>query len=261
MNPAMSDSLKDKKIVFAPHGMDAVTVRHGIEYGPGRSIDLYLPAAETSRPPAVLFVAGYPDPGFERIFGCPFKDMGSTVSWARLTSVFRLAAIAYSNQDPVRDVHEVLGYVRRNADGLGIDANRIGLWASSGNGPLAVSLLLKEHGYDFIKCAALSYAYTLGAEQAAAQWKFANPAAGKSVADLRADVPLFLARAGQDQFADLRAGLDRFISEALAANLPLTVVNHPEGVHAFDLLEDSAASRHVIQQILAFLSSRLMGAF
>ena len=223
-------------------------------------IDLYRPAncAIDTKLPAVLFIAGYPDPGFERIFGCRFKDLGSTESWARLLAASGLASIAYSNEDPEPDVHKMLAYIQRNADALGIDEKRIGIWASSGNGPLAVSLLLKEHeGYGFLKCAVLCYAYTLDAGKAAAQWKFANPAGGKSVADLRTDVPMFIARAGRDQFADLNEGLDRFASHALAANLPVMIVNHPEGGHAFDIYEDNDASRAIIRQIIAFLMHQL----
>jgi acetyl esterase/lipase len=93
---------------------------------------------------------------------------------------------------------------------------------------------------------------------AAAQWKFANPNAGKSVADLPRATPLFLARAGQDQFPGLNAAMDRFVAAALQANLPLTLVNYPEAPHAFDLLLDTDTSREVVRQILAFMRFHLM---
>jgi len=88
---------------------------------------------------------------------------------------------------------------------------------------------------------------------AARTWKFVNATAGKSVADLRADVPLLVVRAGGDQFAGLNHALDRFVAGALARDLPLTVVNHAGAPHAFDLFDPSEASRLVIQQILWFL--------
>jgi hypothetical protein len=72
------------------------------------------------------------------------------------------------------------------------------------------------------------------------------------------DVALFVARAGQDQLPHLNELLDRFVVEALACNLNITVVNHPEGPHAFDLLHDSEMSRGIIRQILAFFRFHLL---
>ncbi len=87
-------------------------------------------------------------------------------------------------------------------------------------------------------------------------WKFANPSAGKSVSDWPADVPLFIARAGRDQ-PGMNEAIDRFIAHALAANLPLTIANHPSGPHAFDLMDDSETSRQIVRRILEFLRSHL----
>jgi hypothetical protein len=71
-------------------------------------------------------------------------------------------------------------------------------------------------------------------------------------------VPLFIARAGQEQFPRLNDTIDAFVATALGSNLPLTLVNHPTGPHAFDLFDDSDASRAVIRQVLLFLQSTLL---
>ncbi len=89
-------------------------------------------------------------------------------------------------------------------------------------------------------------------------FKFANPAAGKSVDDLRTDTPLFLARAGQEQFPGLNDALGRFLAAAVARNLPVTFTNHPAGPHAFDLFHDSDASRAIVSQVLMFLRVHLL---
>jgi hypothetical protein len=44
----------------------------------------------------------------------------------------------------------------------------------------------------------------------------------------------------------------------LQRNLPLTLVNHPTGPHAFDVLEDSHPSRTVICQVLEFFRATLV---
>jgi acetyl esterase/lipase len=69
---------------------------------------------------------------------------------------------------------------------------------------------------------------------------------------------MFIARAGRDEMPHLNDSIDRFVEKALEANLPITLVNHPEGPHAFDLFDDSEASRNVIEQLLGFLRLHLV---
>jgi hypothetical protein len=96
-----------------------------------------------------------------------------------------------------------------------------------------------------------------GVAEAAAAFRFTNPNAGKSLDDLREDLPLFVVRAGQEQFPHLNDSIDRFFAKALTLNRPITLVNHAEGPHSFDLLDDSEASRRIIRQVLDFLTSQL----
>lgn len=260
--------ISKKTVVYTMPGAAAVTVRRDETYRMADeaplSMDLYYPpdAASGSRWPAVVIVAGYPDAGFQRMVGCRFKEMGSTVSWGRLLAASGIVAIAYTNREPATDILAVLQYVRQHAAALGIDENRIGLWASSGNVPVALSMLMRD-APERLKCAVLCYGLMLdldgadGVAEASKTWKFTNPCAGKSVEDLAPDVPLFIARAGQDQMPRLNETLDRVVAKALTANLPLTVVNHPEGPHAFDLLHDSETTREVIRRILSFMQFHL----
>ena len=117
-------------------------------------------------------------------------------------------------------------------------------------------------GRQSIACAALLYPYTIDSNgstavaDAARRWGFVNPPGGRTVDDLPSAVPLFLARAGQDQ-APLNQALDGFVVNALARNLPITCVNHPAGAHAFDTVDDSAECRRIIRQVLLFLTTQL----
>lgn len=260
-----------KKVLYELPGMERVTVRRDVEYGAGETgpltLDVYAPPDLTQgeRRPAVVFVLGYVDRGAEGMLGCKFKEMESFLSWARLVAASGMVAILYTNgSDPAADARAVLRHVRDNAAALGVDERRLGLWACSGHVPTALSVLIEEpHGS--LGCAALCYGYTLdldgstGVAEAAQTYRFANPAAGESVADLPATTALFLARAGQDQTPHLNEALDRFLAHAVARNLAVTFVNHATGPHAFDLLEDSEATREVIRQVLGFLRIQLLG--
>ena len=264
------DQLSKKRVVHTVPGMEAVPVRRDEPYrvtdaGP-LTMDLYYPpdSKAGARTPAVIFVTGFSDPGAEQMLGSRFKDMGSFVSWAQLVAISGLVGITYANREP-GDVHEVLLYLQQNAASLGIDENRIGVWACSGHGPNALSVLM-DHGRDGLGCAVLAYPYTLDLDgsisiaEAAKQFRFVTPAAGKSVNGLPPDLPLFVARAGLDQMPGLNDALDRFLGAALAANLPVTLMNHATGPHAFDVFDDTKPSRDIVKRILAFLQLHLSAA-
>ena len=268
---ASLDHISKRVVVYRIPGMDGVKVRRDVEYratdAGALTMDIYYPpdSASGARTPAVVVVAGYPDPGYELKVGCKFKEMGSSISWAQLMAASGMAAITYTNREPAADIHALLQYVRQNAATLGIEENRIGVWACSGNVPLALSVLMRE-GSEYLKCAVLCYGFMLdldgstGVAEAAKTWGFVNPCAGKSVADLPQDLPLFIVRAGQDQMPHLNETLDRFLSTALTCNLPITFANHAAAPHAFELFHDSETSREMIRQILAFMRFHLLAA-
>ena len=182
--------------------------------------------------------------------------------WVGVTAI--MAAITYTTTDPATDVQALFAHIRRNAASLGIDGDRIGVWACSGNVPLALSVLMQE-SQEYLKCAALCYGYMLDLDgsgsvaDASKKFGFANPCAGKSVDDLPPEMPLFVVRAGRDETPHLNETIDRFLVHALACNLPITFANHAAAPHAFDLFHDSDLSREIIRQILAFMRFHLLG--
>jgi len=171
---------------------------------------------------------------------------------------FGMVAVTYAPQEPDRDAVGVIRQVRAEAGLLGIDASRLGIWACSGHVPVALSLLMS--GEAGLRCAALLYGYMLDAAEAAAQFRFVNASAGRSVDDLPRDLPLLIVRAGRDEMPGLNAGIDAFVAQALRANLPLTLINHHTAPHAFDIGEDTDASRLTVMRTLAFLQLNLRPA-
>lgn len=251
--------LAKKTIVYRLPGMDQVAVRRDVVYrssdeGP-LVMDVYLPAAAGGvRPPVVVIAMGYPDPqGL-------FRRFGWHVSWAQLLAASGIAAVIYGTRQPAADIHAVLDYLRDHAGELGVDSRRTGVLTCSGHGAVGLSALMRETKP---ACAALLYAFTMDlgdsmrVAEASAQFFFVNACAGKSIADLPGDVPVMFVRAGRDQFAGLNEALDRLVSAGLARNLPLSMVNHHTGVHAFDLEEDSEVSRGIIRQVVTFLRLHL----
>jgi hypothetical protein len=260
------EPITKKRIVYTLPEVAAVMVRRDREYrasdtGP-LTMDLYYPGhcGDGALLPAVVIVAGYAD-GAGRPGAGSFKNMGWTVSWAEAIAASGMVAVTYTNRHAAEDAAALLAHVRGNAAAIGIDESRIGLLAGSGNAPVALSLLMRNSAHH-PRCGVLCYPLLLDADgatcvaDAAATYGFANACAGRSVADLQADVPLLIVRAAEDQFPHLNDTLDRFVLDAATHQLPITLVDH-QGPHAFDLLQDTDASRATITRMLAFLRVNL----
>jgi dienelactone hydrolase len=225
------------------------------------TMDIYTPPAlpDGARLPAVVFVFGYSDARAIKMVGSGLKDMGQYVCWGQLAASSGLIAVTYETAQPVSDIHAVVAHIQENAAALGIDARRIGLWACSGNVPVALAALMREPG----RCAVLYYGYMLDwgksriVAKAAQRVGFANPCAVDAFDALPRQVPLFVVKAGRDHNR-LNETIDRFVSEARSRGVPVTLVNYAEGQHAFDIVDDSERSREIVKQTLAFMRSCLV---
>jgi acetyl esterase/lipase len=264
MSDDQRSELARKPIVLRVPGMDTVAVRKDQPYGESGgspiSYDLYSPPglAPGELRPLVLFVFGFPDP----LFADGLKNMECYATWARLFAASGIHAVTYTYRDPVADLVALRRHLQDHAGPLGLDTGRVAVWACSGNVPVALSLLITAPT-DAFRCAVLCYGLMLDVDGAsgiaagAAQFGFAYPLVGCTLADLPPSLPLFVARAGRDATPQLNAALDRFVTSAIAHNLPLTLVNHATAPHAFDMLDDSEATREVIRSIVAFTRSHL----
>ena len=234
--------LREHPVVFDVPGDDRVRVDR-TEVA-GMQADIYTPRAAGSNA-AVVMVNGYAEEGYKRMLGCSFLDMRHTVSWGRLFAGSGFTAVAYANREPIADALAVVREMRGRF-------RRVAVWASSGSTPVGLAASREAD------CGVFLYGYTLGVAEAAAQFHFADPALGFD--EIRWDLPLFLARAGGDQCPGLNNAMDRFIAEGLKRGLPLTLVNHSSGPHAFDLMDESDMTRHVVAQTIEFLRFRIGGA-
>jgi dienelactone hydrolase len=256
-----------RRVCLQLDGMDAVVVLRNIAYGPtdrGLRMDAYYPRDEGNdgRWPAVIIVAGYPGTTGQHPTTPAYKEIGWTVSMCRLIAASGMVAIAYTNREPVADFEALFEHIHECAGSLRIDPTRVGLIAVSGNVPTALTSVM-QHARRRPTCAVFGYGCLLDLDgatdvaDAARQFGFANPCVGRTFADIRRDVPLLIMRAGRDQFPAMNASIDPFIRQGLIENLPISFVNHAAGPHAFDLFDDSRASRDILRQTLRFLRQHL----
>lgn len=241
-----------------PGAADVTVERHhryATEAGP-LAFELYRPPQAAGPSPAVVFVSGFPDPGMTAMLGKPLKDWASYIGWGRLVAASGMVGVTYANREP-GDVRALVGHLRAHAADLGIDAQRIGVWACSGNVPTALALVAHARP----ACAALLYGYMLDLDgathvaEAAARFHCAVPPV--SLDELPPAMPMLVVRAGRDTTPGLNVTLDRFVAAARSRGMAVTLIEHAEAPHAFDLMDDTPASRAVIDEVLAFLRRAL----
>jgi acetyl esterase/lipase len=225
---------------------DRVELRPGLVYtradGRALAMDAYLPArrAPGARVPAVLLVHGEADPDLLR----GVRGWGQYTGWGRLLADQGMAGVAFEHraildagfEAVVAEVQAALAAVGERAGDLGVDPERVGVAAFSAGVPLTAAVLAGAAGR--IRCAALCYG---------------------PLGDLEPDPalpPLLVVRAGQDD-PELNRTIEEYVSAATAAQLAVELVHQPDGHHAFDVADDSDASREVIRRVLAFLRSHL----
>jgi tetratricopeptide (TPR) repeat protein len=210
-------------------GMESVEVRKNIAYDGERKLDLYRPKGAQKNLPVVIFLNGVARP--------ELKEWGQYTSWPRLVATRGLAAIAHetSGDDVSKQADALLRYVKAHANELGVDPNRIAIWACSANVRLGTALLASR-GDEF---------------RAAVFYYGLMETAPKNV-----DTPVYVTRAGLDA-PGLNATIDRWVAQALTIEAPVTLVNFPEGVHGIDLETDMPESKQIITQTLDFLQFHL----
>ncbi|HEX6739776.1 MAG TPA: alpha/beta hydrolase [Vicinamibacteria bacterium] len=264
------DELVKMRVVYRLPGMEAVTVRRGLVYktdGDARlEMDVYAPPGlePGARRPALVFIHGGPIPP-----GSKAKGMGVYLSYGELAGASGLIGIAFDHrfhgpdrlEQAGQDVADLLGHLRREAPDLGVDPDRIAVWAFSGGGPFLAPLLAERPPW--LRAVAAFYAAldlqvpppgrtdTLGPELRRRFSPVAHLGPGT-----RPLPPLLVGRAGLDH-PFLNEGTDRFVREALAQNASIDVLNHPEGRHGFDTLDGDERTREMVARALAFLSARL----
>jgi acetyl esterase/lipase len=227
---------------------------------------VYAPAARTAaaRSAALVFVHGGPIP---REMLAP-TEWGVFASYCELAASSGLVAVVFNHRlhaptdypTAESDVQSAIEYVRSHASELGVDADRIGVWAFSGGGPL-LAWCLRDRP-PFVRCLLAFYAILdlrhlfppdAGSELVTRSRAF-SPAA--HLGEGGAGLPVFVVRAGRDNAA-INTSIDVFVREALTANVSLDFANHSAGQHGFDVLDDDERSRQIIGQAITFAKAHL----
>lgn len=232
-------------VVYREPGMDKIAARRQAYRSVGDTtlhFDLYLPSGLKAgqQAPLVVFVNG--------VGALNMPEWQVYKDWARLVANRGMAAVTFEsrpapfhptlpNRSALADTEALLEFLRKNAAGLQIDPERIGIFCCSANVKTALPVVMQPERR-YIRALAIYYGATGG------------------VAYTRQDLPLLMARAGQDN-AFQNEDMARFFAQALRLDAPAEFHNYPAGLHAFDIFNDTEESRAIIRRTLDFYEANL----
>ncbi|MBV9789398.1 MAG: alpha/beta hydrolase [Chloroflexi bacterium] len=263
------NAIRQMRIVYQVPGMEQIQAQRDLVYkqveGQDLRLDVYLPNDERSGlRPAVLLVHGDLPP--ELIIGT--KDHGPFVSLGQLVAASGLAAVTFDHRSTEQftkmeqvgsDIEDLIAFVRNSGPSLGIDPERLCVWAFSAGVPYGVQVALRQAD---IRCIVAYYGPLdlqilhghLPPVVTAEALRVASPLA--RIEEMTSIPPLLVARAGKDQ-EWINIAIDRFVQQAQERNLPIELLTHDEGPHAFEIFDDSERSREIVRQTLDFIKQQL----
>jgi len=249
-SPPSFEEIIRRRVLYTMPAMEPAQVREGLPYksadGASLSFDLYAPAGASRPRPAVILIHGGPVP----VSGA--RRWGMFVSYGEMLAALGLVGIVFDHRfvapdrlpEAAADTADLVRYVREHAASLGVDKERLALWAFSGGGPLLAATVRQRPSW----CKLIVGYYAL--------MEFggiANADEYSVVAALGDDgataPPMLLVRAGLDNPA-LNATIDRLVAAAIPAGATVDLLTHPTGHHAFDILDPGERSRQIIRRTL-----------
>lgn len=255
-NPAESP------VVLRVPGMEQVVVEKDLVYatpaGTPLRFDLYRPPVKKQGGlPAIVFVSGGEDVRGWKWYQS-YGRLAASKSIIGIVPAKRYARGFDGLRTGYADTDSILTYIRANAAQLGVDPDRICVWAFSAGGRL-MSVALSGRN-SALRCVVGYYPLADATQEFAV---VADTIRRKELLGLyspshvllaRGDgaPPVFIVRAGKDSPV-INSAIDRLVAAATAANADLTFINYPEGLHGFDAYNDTDESRRIIEATFAFI--------
>ena len=135
----MRHEVTTRRVLYEIPGMKSVRVEQSTFPGANGEplpLEIYAPVNPIGDC-VVAMVEGYPSAGFEKHMGCTFMEMEWTISMAQLIAASGMTAVTHSNREAEPDALALMKH-------LGAKYRKVGLWATSGHGPLALVVERQE---------------------------------------------------------------------------------------------------------------------
>jgi dienelactone hydrolase len=163
-------------------------------------------------------------------------------SWAQIAASQGLVAILPDLREASfeKDFDAAIAHLTANGGSLGIDPDRIAVYAGSGNVYRTLPIL-QNPSRTAIKSAVMYYG-------------------AATVPAFRRDLPLLLVRAGLDR-PGVNNAMIELVMQATKENAPVSLLNYPGGHHGFEIVDDEDAMREVVDSTIAYVKRTTAPAY
>ena len=270
-DPPWVKEVAPPRILYTVPGMEKIKAQKDLTYkrvaDAELKMDVYNPQnlPGVARRPAIVLIHGGALP--PNLLTKP-KEWGTYVSYAQLAAASGFVGLTFNHRfygwdmkaltDARSDVADAIAYIRSNAGRLGVDRERICLWALSA-GSLFLSPAISD-APSYIRCM-VAYYGVMDLEPLRKDRPGITDDVTREFSPIhrleeagKAFAPIFIARAGRDD-PGLNVAVDSFIQKALSKKATLDFSNHTEGQHGFDVLDDNERTREVIKRTLEFIKA------
>jgi dienelactone hydrolase len=202
-------------------------VMYGSSGDHGLAMDVYRPTGNASERHPVLIM-------WNRGMGAEQRSVSFVTGWAQAAAARGVTTIIPDlrpDSEPA-DFTRVVRYAVSHGAELGVDPERVAVYAASGNVSTAFPVL-EDPATAGVRAAVIYYG--------------AAP-----IEHFRLDLPVLYVRAGLDR-PPVNAAITQLASLAASQNAPVTLLNHPTGYHGFEVRNDDDASRDIIERTIDFV--------
>ena len=240
LNDDETSTLATALVVDADRMNDVMVAN--ISYKKGLTLDIYYPPdfpagnpAETAPIPFVVFPTSFRLDLLADWERGTWKDQDFCISWGQILAARGTAAVIYDASSVTEDLEDLMTMLFETGSELGLDADRIGIVAFSGNGQIGMRLALDPrpkyaHG---IRAAAFLHASI------------------RSTAISRKDVPFFIVYTDKDG-SGYDVAAKAFVTRGERAGLQITVRGDAKFKN-FQYDDPTAESREIMIQLFEFI--------
>ncbi|MGE5224882.1 MAG: alpha/beta hydrolase [Omnitrophica WOR_2 bacterium] len=274
------NNLKGRKVVYFVPGMNGMQVKRNITYKTAGEqallFDVYAPPdlEPGSLRPAVIFI--HEDGPEEQIKNA--KDWEKYVSWGKLTAAYGFTGITFNHRASYNqimslyavsaDIDDLIQYLNQHACELGVDPEALCLWSCSSGVPYLAPYFSEPKAN--IRCL-VAYYGIMNLEPMSKELPEFMPLderkeqiqALKKYSLIRGldyhpekAPPTLVVQADLDH-PDIIDGINQFYRKAKEVMAPVGLIGHPEGRHAFDVLDESERSKEIVRATMEFIKEHL----
>jgi hypothetical protein len=210
-----------------------------IAYSGSVKTDIYWPSEPSATPlPVILVVFSYTSSQFIQENGKSFREIEPMTIWFAQLANKGFVVVCPDIENVGKDMGSIMTWINKRGPSLGIDSARMGFLSFSAN-PKTIPYLLSLPEAASLKAIALYYP-----ELVPASW------------EVPSNVALHIIKAGKDA-ATRNVRIDLLAKKFKEAGNYVEVITYGNGIHAFDLKDQSPEAASIMMTTLEFFSRHL----